>query len=64
MHNYFMWSAQNSCGFVVVKTEMLDQINASSVSSHFRDSVLIKFETIPSYSPADSVLDKHANQLV
>jgi len=64
VHNYFMWSVQIGYGFVVVKTEMLDQVNANSISSHFRDSVLIKFETIPSYAPADCVLDKHGNQCV
>jgi len=59
MHNYFLWSVQN--GYVLVVTEMLDQVNASSISSHFRDSVLIKFQTIPPYAPADCVLDKHRN---
>ena len=53
MHNYFLWSARNGCVLVVVKTEMLDQVNASSISSHFRGSVLIKFQTISPFAPAD-----------
>jgi hypothetical protein len=59
MRNYFLWPVQNGYVLVVVKTEMLDQVNSSSISSHFRASVLIKFQTIPPYAPADCVLDKH-----
>ena len=64
MHNYYMWSVQNGYVFVVVKTEMFDQVNASYTSSHFRGFELIKFETIPPYASADCVLDKHGNQRV